>query len=183
MARINPVNLSTLTVPVRDAFDQHQLEYGQTINNTKATLAHSLPALHAYMQWYPLYQELEQVLGDRLARQFAYAVSNANDCPACSTFFRKLILDSGEDPANPSLNDQEKQLVAFGSCISKRQGHIADHVYNPIASRYSKKDLVTIVAFTGQMIASNIFNNVIETDLDEDLLSYQPPVNSIWKHA
>ncbi|RYY61147.1 MAG: hypothetical protein EOO05_07420 [Chitinophagaceae bacterium] len=183
MARISPVNLSTLTVPVREAFDEHQREYDQRITNTKATLAHSIPALLAYMQWYPLYQELEQLLGKQLARHYAYAVSSGSDCPVCSTFFRKMIIEAGEDPVLSGLSETDKQLLAFGSCISKRQGHIADHVYNPIASRYSKKDLVTIVAFTGQMIASNIFNNVVETDLDEDLVEYQPPVQSIWKHA
>ena len=34
--------------------------------------------------------------------------------------------------------------------------------------------MVLLIAFAGQMIATNIFNNVIQTDIDEYLKSYLP---------
>ncbi|MET0636927.1 MAG: hypothetical protein ABWZ25_12930 [Chitinophagaceae bacterium] len=183
MARIFPVDQSTLPLPIKEAFAKHVAGYHARITNMKATLAYSLPAFEAYMQWYPLYLELEKIIGPKLSYQFAYAVSNGTDCPLCSTFFRKVIIDAGEDPQNLQLSDTDKQLLTFGSIIAKNHGHIADHIYNPVSARYSKKDLVTIIAFAGQMIATNVFNNVLETDIDDYLLEYLPPVKSIWKHA
>jgi hypothetical protein len=47
-------------------------------------------------------------------------------------------------------------------------------VYDAVAGDYSKADMVVLVAFAGQMIATNIFNNVVETDVDEYLADYLP---------
>ena len=37
--------------------------------------------------------------------------------------------------------------------------------------------MVILIAFAGQMIATNVFSNVIETDIDEYLLDYLPTAN------
>ena len=183
MARILPVSEEQQTHPIREAFEKHVREHKGRITNMKATLAHSLKAFEVYMQWYVLYEEVERILGKRMASFFAYAVSHATDCPLCSTFFRKIIIDAGETPEKLELTETERQVITFGASIGKCQGHIADHIFNPVASLYSKTDIVILVAFAGQMIATNVFNNVIETDLDDYLLDYLPPVKSIWKHA
>jgi hypothetical protein len=33
-----------------------------------------------------------------------------------------------------------------------------------------------LIAFAGQMIATNVFNNVVETNIDEYLFDYLPPL-------
>jgi hypothetical protein len=43
--------------------------------------------------------------------------------------------------------------------------------------------MVIPVDFAGQMIAANEFNNVMETDIDDFLQDYLPPVRSIWQFA
>jgi hypothetical protein len=140
----------------------------------KATLGHSLLAFEVYMQWYPLYEEVEKILGKRLAYLYAYAISKAADCPLCSTFFRKIIIDAGEKPENLSLMPLEKDILDFGSSLAKYHGNISDHVYNTIGDKYSKTEMVILIAFAGQMIATNVFNNVIETDIDDYLINYLP---------
>jgi hypothetical protein len=140
----------------------------------KATLGHSLLAFEIYIQWYPLYQEVEKILGKRLAYLYAYSISKASDCPLCSTYFRKIIIDSGEKPESLDLTPSQKDMLDFGSGIARCQGNINDHLYNTIAGRYSKADMVVLIAFAGQMIATNIFSNVIETDIDEYLSEYLP---------
>ncbi|MEI9808953.1 MAG: hypothetical protein WDO16_14400 [Bacteroidota bacterium] len=140
----------------------------------KATLGHSLLAFEIYMQWYPLYEQVEKILGKRLAYLFAFSISKASDCPLCSTFFRKIIIDAGEKPENLLLTASQKDILDFGSSIAKYQGNINDHLYNSIAERYSKTDIIVLIAFAGQMIATNVFNNVIETDIDEYLTEYLP---------
>jgi hypothetical protein len=174
MARISPVADSELQPAVQTAFERHIKEYNGRITNMKATLGHSLLAFEVYMQWYPLYEQVETILGKRLAYLYAYAISKATDCPLCSTFFRKIIIDAGEKPESLALDPPQKDLIDFGSSIAKYQGNINDHLYNSVAKKYSKKDMVILIAFAGQMIATNVFNNVIETDIDEYLVEYLP---------
>jgi hypothetical protein len=174
MARITPVAEAGLSPSVKEAFEKHVQRYQARITNMKATLGHSLLAFEVYMQWYPLYQETEKILGKRLAYLYAYAISQAADCPLCSTFFRKIIIDAGEKPENIVLTPSQRSVLDFGGSIARYRGNIADHVYNAVAGSYTGAEMVVLIAFAGQMIATNIFNNVIETDIDEYLTDYLP---------
>ena len=174
MARINPINQKEISPSVQSAFERHIKKYNARITNMKATLGHSLLAFEVYMQWYPLYEQVETILGKRLAYLYAYTISKASDCPLCSTFFRKIIIDAGEKPEDLVLAPSQKDIIDFGNSIAKYQGNINDHLYNSIAQKYSKSDMVILIAFAGQMIATNVFSNVIETDIDEYLLEYLP---------
>jgi len=176
MARIKPLSENEKTMSIREAFEKHTREYNARITNMKATLAHSLLAFDVYMQWYPLYAEVEKILGKRLAYLYAYSISYASECPLCSTFFRKIIIDAGEKPEALELTPSEQKLLEFGSNIAKGHGHIGDDVYDAIAARFDEKEMVILVAFAGQMIATNVFSNVIETDIDEYLFDYLPPI-------
>jgi len=174
MARIHPLKIDAVEAPIKAAFQKHVEEYKGRITNMKATLGHSLMSFEAYMQWYPLYIQTEKILGKRVAYLYAYAISKASHCPLCSTFFRKIIIDSGEKPESLVLTEAEQDVLNFGSSIAKYNGNISDHMYDGIAGNFSEEDMVTLIAFAGQMIATNIFNNVIETDIDEYLKDYLP---------
>ena len=147
MARISPVTGSELQPSVQIAFERHIEEYNERITNMKATLGHSLLAFEVYMQWYPLYEQVENILGKRLAYLYAYAISKASDCSAWSTFFRKIIIDSGEKPESLIVTPLQKDILDFGSSIAKHQGHINDHIYDSVAQQYSKKDMVILLCF------------------------------------
>ena len=173
MSRIKPLSENELSPSVKIAFERHIKEYNAGITNMKSTLGHSLIAFEAYMQWYPLYSEVEKILGKRMASLYAHSISCAADCPLCSTFFRKIIIDSGETPEKLELSESEKDVLNFGSSITKHKGNIADHLYNKVAVNYKESEIVILVAFAGIMIATNIFNNVIETEIDEYLSGYR----------
>ena len=173
MPRIAPLNTKEASPPVKMAFEQHVQQHGGRITNMKATLGRSLVAFEAYMQWYPLYSEVEKILGTRMASLYAHSISCAADCPLCSTFFRKIIIDSGETPEKLALSEPEKDVLNFGSGIAKHKGNIADRLYNIVATKYNEKEMVVLTAFAGIMIATNIFNNVIETEIDEYLSDYR----------
>ena len=138
----------------------------------KATLGHSLLAFEVYMEWYPLYEEIKKILGGRLAYLFAYSISYASNCPLCSTYFRKIMMDAGENPENLKLTEKEQKLLDFGSAIAQQQGNITSSVYDHVAKEFTATEMVVLIAFAGQMIATNIFNNVIETDIDDYLENY-----------
>jgi hypothetical protein len=173
MARIEPLSTKEISPGVKAAFERHVQEYGGRITNMKATLGRSLPAFEAYMQWYPLYAEVEKILGKRMASLYAHSISCAADCPLCSTFFRKIIIDSGETPEKLELSEAENDILNFGSGIAKHKGNIANHLYNAVATKYNETEMVILTAFAGIMIATNVFNNVIETEIDEYLSAYR----------
>ena len=172
MARIQPISENERTQSIWKAFEKHTEEYNAKITNMKATLAHSSLVFDVYMQWYPLYAEVEQILGKRLAYLYAYSISYASDCPLCSTFFRKMIIDAGEKPESLDLTPSEQKLLEFGSSIAKHHGKVGNNIYSEVASQFNKKEMVILIAFAGQMIATNIFSNVTETDIDEYLFDY-----------
>ncbi len=172
MARIKPVRSTALLPATKQAFDDHVKKYQARITNMKAVLGHSLPAFEVYMQWYPLYEEIKKILGERLAYLYAWSISLATNCPLCSTYFRKIIIDAGENPENLELTSVEQDVLNFGSFIAQLQGLIEDDIYNKVSERYTEKEMVLLIAFAGQMIATNIFSNTIKTDIDEYLIGY-----------
>ena len=183
MARIKPVTGNEISPSVKQAFEKHVADYNARITNMKATLGHSLPAFEIYMQWYVLYDELKKILGERLAYLYAYSISYSSNCPLCSTFFRKIIIDAGENPEKLELTEREKILLEFGSSIAASKGIIADDVYSNVAALFDQQEMVVLIAFAGQMIATNIFSNVTETDIDEYLEGYLPITKTTFEHG
>jgi alkylhydroperoxidase family enzyme len=90
----------------------------------------------------------------------------------CSTYFRKVIIEAGEKPEALVLTEEEQQVLTFGAAIAQNKGFISDEVYQALATRFLDRDMVILTAFAGIMIATNIFNNVIHTDIDEYLHPY-----------
>jgi hypothetical protein len=179
MPRLLPVGENEVSGDVLAAFQKHVNDYKGRITNMKATLGHSLIAFEVYMQWYPLYEEVKAILGRRLAYLFAYAISESSNCPLCSTYFRKIIIENGENPNALQLSRHEKDVLNFGEAIAKNHGYLADGIYNAVAKKYEPAQMVVLIAFAGQMIATNIFNNVVETSIDDYLAEYLPPVKNV----
>ena len=80
----------------------------------KRTLLNSLPAFQALMEWYPLRDTVQPFLGARLTVLFAHAISAETDCLICSTFFRRILIEDGEDPDRLELDEREAAVVEFG---------------------------------------------------------------------
>lgn len=172
MPRISPIETSEQSSEIQIAFIQHKTVYNTRITNMKSTLGHSAVAFKVYMQWYPLFEEVKAILGPRLSTLFAWSISEAADCPLCSTYFRKIIIESGEQPEDLVLSDPEQLLLTFGAGIARQKGFVTDEIYDPIREKYSDEQIVVFIAFAGIMIATNIFNNVIHTEIDEYLTPY-----------
>ncbi|MFD2572075.1 carboxymuconolactone decarboxylase family protein [Spirosoma soli] len=175
MPRIHPLQPDEATPEVQAAFDQHVADYpGSRITNMKATLGRSLLSFQVYMQWYPLYEQVKAILGNRLAYLYAHSISEGSNCPLCTTFFRRIIIDNGEQPEALQLTAHEQLLLDFGSEMAQHKGEVADELYDRVSVHYTDEQLVVLVAFAGQMIATNVFNNVLHVDIDEYLYPYLP---------
>ena len=140
----------------------------------KATLSHSPLAFSVYMQWYPLYHAVINIVGERAAYLFAHAISEASNCPVCTTFFRKIIIQHGERPEDLVLTLDEQQLLDFGAAIAGQHGDVPNTIYQPIQARFGPTKIVVLVAFAGQMVATNLFNNVLNVTVDDYLMPYLP---------
>lgn len=179
MPRINPLPNAEATPDLQKAWAKHIADHpGSRITNMKATLSHSPLAFEVYMQWYPLYQEVIRIVGERSAYLFAHAISEASNCPLCTTFFRKIIIQNGERPEDLILTTDEQQLLDFGAEIALNRGEVMDAIYQPIRQRFADNEVVILIAFAGQMIATNLFNNVLGVTIDAYLAPYIPLTHS-----
>src|SRR5579884_3117770 len=118
MARVEPLPVDQAPPAARAELERQIAAHGR-VTNMKRTLAHSPAALHALMQWYPLRDEVAAFLGDRATLLFAHAVSAGTDCLICSTFFRRLLVERGEDPDDLRTDDRERALVEYGRQLAR----------------------------------------------------------------
>src|SRR3990170_446110 len=172
MPRIRPVEYAEASPAVRAAHDEVVREHGR-ITNMKRTLLHSLPAFQALMEWYALRDTVRPFLGDRLVDLFAHAISAENDCLICSTFFRRILLESGQNPDRPVLNEREEVVVEFGRRLAKPFARVPDDLFARLAATFTDEQIVALTAFGALMVASNVFNSALDVDLDGYLEPYR----------
>jgi alkylhydroperoxidase family enzyme len=129
----------------------------------------------ALMTWYPLRDAVAVFLGDRLTTLFAHAVSTETECLICSTFFRRILVDAGEDPDRLALDPRDQAIVDYGLALARGNSHVPDAVYARAAAQLDAAQMVALTAFGAMMIATNVVNNALEVDLDEYLYTYRKP--------
>ncbi|MBY0586234.1 hypothetical protein K2X85_03605 [bacterium] len=172
MPRIAPIDRDQADRLAQDIWDEQVASHGR-MTNMKRTLARSGPALFAYMQWYPLRQQISPFLGDRLTYIFAHAISTQTDCLICGTFFRKILIEAGENPDELQLDDREELVAAFGRQIAKDPWGIDDPMYGRLQAYFNDDQILLLTAFAGIMVATNIINNTLRVELDDYLNAFQ----------
>lgn len=172
MPRIRPVEYEEATPAQRAAHDDMVSQHGR-MTNMKRTLLHSMPAFRALMEWYPLRDTVQPFLGERLTTLFSHAISAETDCLICSTFFRRILRELGEDPDKLSLDEREQAVVEFGRCFAKPFARVPDALYQRLGTLFSAEQIVALTAFGAMMLATNVFNNILDVALDDYLEPYQ----------
>jgi alkylhydroperoxidase family enzyme len=171
MARIPPVDETSAPPASRELAAAHAATGGR-MTNMKWTLAHSPVALDALLQWYPLYDAISPALGERRTWLFCHAISTESDCLICSTFFRRLLIDAGEDPDAPVLDAYDELIVDFGRRLGRDPHSVDAALHARLAERLDTAQIVTLTAFGAIMVATNVFNDALAVDLDGYLRSY-----------
>jgi alkylhydroperoxidase family enzyme len=172
MARIPALQDTDADAESRGALDEIRAAHGR-VTNMKSTLARSPVALRALMTWYDLRDEVAPFLGERLTVLFAHSISAGTDCLICSTFFRRLLIDSGEDPEALQLDDWEQTIVTYGRQLATDPNGVTDELFDRLAARLQSDQIVALTAFGGLMVATNLFNNALKIDLDDYLQLYR----------
>jgi alkylhydroperoxidase family enzyme len=175
MPRIAPLDTDSAAPDARAAADAHVRNHAR-MTNMKRTLLHSLPAFKALMEWYPLRDAVQPFLGERLTTLFAHAISAETDCLICSTFFRRMLIQTGENPERLKLDERETVVLEFGRALAVSPFKVPDEVYQRLQAHFSEPQLVALSAFGAMMVATNVVNNALEVDLDEYLQPYRKGV-------
>jgi alkylhydroperoxidase family enzyme len=172
MPRIVPIEPSDAGPEARAELDR-QLAANGRLTNMKRTLAHSGTALHALMTWYPLKDRVVPFLGERATTLFAHAISARTDCLICSTFFRRIMVESGADPDALTLDERERTIVEYGVQLASDANGVSDALYDRLAAFLEPAEIVDLTAFGALMIATNVVNNALRVELDEYLEPYR----------
>src|SRR3954469_3112131 len=143
MARIPPLDHDDASPEARAAHDDHKRDVGR-ITNMKRTLLHSLPAFKALMEWYPLRDTVQPFLGERLTTLFAHAISAETDCLICSTFFRRMLIQTGENPERLKLDERETAVLDFGRALAVSPFKVPDEVHQRLAQHFTPAQIVVL---------------------------------------
>ena len=172
MPRIPPVDETSAPPQSRELAAAHAATGGR-MTNMKWTLAHSPVALDALLQWYPLHDRVAPVLGERRTWLYCHAISTQSDCLICSTFFRRLLADSGEDPDDLQLDELDSLVVELGRRLAADPHTVDDDLHARLAERLDTTQIVDLIAFGAMMVATNVFNDALRVDLDGYLTPYR----------
>lgn len=91
-------------------------------------------------------------------------------CLLCSLFFISDLAALGEDSDNINFSEDEQLLADLGAQIVKDPTNVSDEIFEQLKKKYTDSEIVAIVGFAAQMMATNNFNSVLRIDVDERLL-------------
>ena len=175
MPRIPPLDPDAAPPDARSAAEAHVRTHAR-MTNMKRTLLQSLPAFKALMEWYPLRDAVQPFLGERLTTLFAHAISAETDCLICSTFFRRMLIQTGENPERLKLDEREAAVLAFARALAVSPFKVPDEVYQRLEAYFTAAQIVALTAFGAMMVATNVVNNALDVELDEYLQPYRKGV-------
>jgi hypothetical protein len=170
MSHIPLIDYDTASEAIRAAHDKEVKVRGR-MTNMKRTLLHSPAAHRIYAEWFTLRAELAGI-GDRPIWIFSHAISKACKSKIAITFFRRALISNGFNPDALVLSEEEALLDAFGKAIVADSNAVPAEIWAQLKQRYDAKTLVDLVAFAGIMLATAVFNNVVEVDFDPELEAF-----------
>ena len=168
MAYVKLVTRDDLSPEGQRRWDAEIVRSGADPTHMKRALLNHLPSYDALMNWYPLYAEIERLIGARGAVVYSFAISTQNECLLCTTYFRRTLRDRGEDINGLDLTAEEEDLASFGRSLTAQ--HRSDpELVARLRERYGEEGLVALVGFGILMIGNNITNSFLGVELDPGL--------------
>ncbi|MEJ8305181.1 hypothetical protein [Saccharibacillus sacchari] len=154
------------------AFVDERLSSGTRVTNMVKTLLYSMPSFRA-MEFYPVRNELQKIIGSRAVYFYCYAISTENECLVCSTYHAKLLRDLNLAFDEFEFTETEKALIDYGRGLVNNANNIDPSIYDRLKAEFSSAEIVLITTVGCKMIASNIFNEALKVDLDEYLFEVE----------
>ena len=168
MARVRLVEQNEATGAEKERYDE--LAGRNAVTNMKRGLLNDAATYDAYMAWYTSWNRLVEVIGEKDAVLYAHAISTTNSCQLCSLFFISDVKGLGLDPANLVYDKKEQVLADLAQAIVKNPTAVSDEIFDRLREFFNDQEIVVVVGFAGQMIATNNFNSVLKINVDQRLL-------------
>lgn len=168
MAHVKLVTREDLSPEGQKRWDAEIERSGAEPTHMKRALLNHLPSYDSLMNWYPLYADLERIVGTRGAVVYSFAISTQNECLLCTTYFRRALKERGEDINGLDFTEVEEDLAAFGRSLTAQ--HRSDpELVRRLIGRYGEEGIVALIGFGILMIGNNITNSFLEVELDPGL--------------
>lgn len=177
MARVKFITENEVQGKAKEAYAD--LKSRGKLTNMKEALLQDYATYDAFMGWYTSWNRLVEVIGIRAATIYAHSVSTTNSCQLCSLFFISDLKALGIEPDDFVADEKEQDLIELGEQIVKDPTSVSDELFARLKKTYTDAEIVVIVGFGAQMIATNNFNSVLKIDVDERLL----PIKDEFKPA
>ena len=71
------------------------------------------------------------------------------------------------------LDERDQDLVAFGRQIAANPNNVSDDLFARVQKHFDSNQILSLVAFAGLMVATNIVNNSLRVELDEYLETFR----------
>jgi len=172
MSRITPIQYAEASPEARAEHDR-ELQLRGRMTNMKRVMLHSPTVHRIYAEWFTLRDMLRPALTDRAIWLLCLAISGASHAHVPVAFFRRALIDAGLEPERMTPDREEAVLIAFGEAVATNSNAVPGDIWQALAARYDEPTLVNLVAFAGMMVATTIFTNVMEIDLDPELFPYR----------
>lgn len=180
MGRISQIDPETAPAAVKAAIWKHIAE-GRKITNEKRTLLHNVNAFNAVeVASYAVDDDLQQLIGKLDGDLFEYAVSTANECLVCTTYFSRLLREQhGIDPNDFVPTRRQQMLMEFGTKAGHAPKTITDDEFfalknefltngdkdgNPVDEEKAEEIMVVLTAMAVMMVANNYVNDILKVD-------------------
>ena len=112
-------------------------------------------------------------IGERAVTLFAYAIADEANTLVTSAFFRRILVDSGEDPEHPQVTEAEQLLIDWGRLIAHVPYVVREDFIHRLEAAFSEPVRERLVAFASQVVAANTYTTIARMPLDESLHSYR----------
>lgn len=171
MSQLSHFDYDTASEAARAEHDREVALRGR-MTNMKRTLLHSPAAHRIYAEWFTLREELRPALDDRAVWLFCLSISLESRSIIPVGFFRRALINAGLTPDAVVATEDEALLMEFGRAIVVDANAVPQELWDRLKARYDEPTLVNLVAFAGIMIATAVFNNVVDVDVDAELQPY-----------
>jgi len=157
-----------LTSSSRAVYDRYLAASGRTsLSNLQASLLGHIPSFTAYHQLTILRDELAPYIGERALALYSLAISEAAGSAAGTSHFREVLTAGGTDVDNPQVTEAEQLLIDWGTHIATAPQSIPDAFYARLQLAFNPKLRIMLVAYAGQLVATNIVNAVGRIPVDD----------------
>ncbi len=131
-----------------------------------------------FAEWSTLRDAVVPFIGEHAATLFSHAICDENDALVASVYLRKALIDTGENPDNPTVTEAEQSLIDWGRLIARDPARVPAGIQEQIESTFSEQLRVLLAAFAAQTVSVTVFEEVLAIQLDSKLYEFRKPGDS-----